>query len=266
MAGSLLSLDGVTKAYAGKTVISRVNLELQKGEFCSLVGPSGCGKSSLLRMIVGEEKPDTGRLILNGHLIVGPSPKCGIVYQRYSLYPHLSVLQNVLMGYNLACPFKFSRRHRLEYNEHRDEATSILQRVGLEKHLRKYPHELSGGMQQRVSMVQSLIRKPMLLLMDEPFGALDPVSREDAQALLNELWEEYSITILFITHDISEAILLGQRVLVLSQYHEDTELGAKVVNQVDTQDMGLRKYAQGEVLGYETLIHEIRRTGFSSKH
>jgi NitT/TauT family transport system ATP-binding protein len=232
MSDYLRILD-VYKSYGEKRVLDNVDLNVRKGELCTLVGPSGCGKSTLLRHILGEEFPDAGAVTIEGQPIGHPDTRRGIVFQRYSLFPHLSVLDNVTLGPRLRCGLRERFRRR---NEFRDEAMQYLTRMRLAEHAHKYPHELSGGMQQRVAIAQAMIMKPAVLMMDEPFGALDPDTREQMQILLLELWEAERMTVFFITHDLEEAIYLGTRILVLSQYYKDdrgdhahVRRGAKIV-------------------------------------
>lgn len=161
----LLTADNVTKRYGDKTVLKNVNLAIRKEEFVSLVGPSGCGKSSLLRIILGQENACEGDIYINGRLATEPSPNRGVVYQKYSLFPHLTVLDNVLMGINhLGIKGKASTK-----SECIDYAMYYLERVLLQDAAHKLPHELSGGMQQRAAIAQALIASPEILLMDEPF-------------------------------------------------------------------------------------------------
>ena len=214
-----LLIEDVYKSYGTKMVLDNVDLTVSSGEFCTLVGPSGCGKSTLLRLILGQESPDCGRIEIEGETVGVPDPQRGIVFQRYSLYPHLTVMQNVLLGRNL------TRRNWLlpwkPDSADTDEAMLYLNRLRLADAIHKYPHELSGGMQQRVAIAQALIMKPPILLMDEPFGALDPDTREELQLFLLELWAAEKLTIFFVTHDLTEACFLGSRMLVLSQYYTD---------------------------------------------
>ena len=166
-----LHIEDVYKSYGPKLVLENVDLTTSPGTFCSVVGPSGCGKSTLFRLVLGEEMPTRGLVHIEGERVTGPGTDRGIVYQRYSLYPHLTVLENVALGRNLRTPLPERWKRRKEI---RDEAMKYLERVHLAAHANKHPHELSGGMQQRVAIAQALITQPRLLMMDEPFGALDP--------------------------------------------------------------------------------------------
>ena len=255
-----LIVEDVYKSYGTKVVLDNLDLRVRNGEFCTLVGPSGCGKSTLLRLILGEEQPSAGRISLNGKLLGPPSVQRGIVFQRYSLFPHLSVADNVSLGLRLG--------NRVSAKEARAEAMQYLERMRLAEHASKYPHQLSGGMQQRVAIAQSLIMKPEILLMDEPFGALDPDTREDMQLFLLELWEQEQMTLFFVTHDLGEAAFLGTRLLVLSQYYTDDRgdgdginRGAKIVadHQLPRSPFGTgEKFSQG----FGQLIDQIREEGF----
>jgi NitT/TauT family transport system ATP-binding protein len=190
----------------------------------------------------------------------------GIVFQRYSLFPHLTVLENVMLGKTLQAGLIERLRRSGEF---RDEATNYLERVRLGEHARKYPHELSGGMQQRVAIAQSLILKPAILLMDEPFGALDPDTREEMQVLLLELWDEKRMTIFFVTHDLEEAAYLGTRIFVLSQYYTDDRgdgagRGARIVADYQLSRVASSTEAKHKEAFVE-LIERIRDEGFNPK-
>jgi len=261
--GILLRIDDVYKAYGDKLILDNVDLRVRQGELCTVVGPSGCGKSTLLRLILGQERPSRGSVSIDGREAGYPGPDRGIVYQRYSLYPHLSVLDNVMMGMNLTHGWFERRRRRKEFAT---EAAHYLKRVGLEGSADKYPHELSGGMQQRVAIAQALIMKPRLLMMDEPFGALDPQTREEMQLFLLELWEETGMTTFFVTHDLEEALFLGSRVLVLSQYYSDdrgtaSQRGSKIVGDYHAGREVFSTVAK-ESAPFRELVEEIRQIGF----
>lgn len=226
----ILHLQNVYKGYDGKTILRDVDLAISEGEFCSVVGPSGCGKSTLLRLILGQELPDEGNIHLEGKLIGVPDPRRGVVYQKYSLFPHMTVLQNVMLGPSY---LGLSGNRDVSRKEIEEKAMYYLERVRLEHAANKFPHELSGGMQQRAAIAQTLIVHPKILLMDEPFGALDPDTREQLQVFLLELWESMGLTILFITHSLEEACFVGSRLLALSQYYDSgediTQHGATIV-------------------------------------
>lgn len=226
-----------------KRVLNDIDLKVSSGEFVTVVGPTGCGKSTLLRLILGQEKPTSGRVTIDGKEVKGPDRDKGIVYQRYSLFPHRTVLENIsfgleLEGFNLfnrtlahvpAVGRAFYGRRLKSYEE---VAMGYLNRIGLvPADATKYPFQLSGGMRQRVAIAQALIMQPKILLMDEPFGALDDTTRQAMQLFLIEKWKETGKTIFFVTHDLEEAIFLGTRIVVISQhYFSDTNSeGAKIV-------------------------------------
>ena len=230
-----LDIKDVSKAYGNLTVLDHIQLQVSEGTLCTVVGPSGCGKSTLLRHILGAEEPDAGTILIDGEYAGIPDPRRGIVFQRYSLYPHMTVLKNVMLGPLIGAGF-FNRGDREAI---KDRAMEMLARVRLAGHENKYPHELSGGMRQRVAIAQSMIMRPKILLMDEPFGALDPNTREDLQLYLLETWEETKTTVFFVTHDLEEAAYLGTRLLAMSKYysdhrdHDDPQKGAKIVYDVE---------------------------------
>jgi len=263
---SCLFLQDVYKSYGRKVVLDDIDLAVAKGEIVTVVGPSGCGKSTLLRLVLGQEMPTSGTLLIDGQPCGFADRSRGIVYQKYSLFPHLNVLDNILLGPRLSCGLLERRRRRKEFEE---EAMAYLARMGLQEHSRKYPHELSGGMRQRVAIAQSLIMKPKILLMDEPFGALDPGSRENMQIFLIELWEEFKMTIFFVTHDLEEAVFLGTRIIALSQYYTDgrgdVQRGARIVS-----DHALRKEAKSTLVkaaaDFGGLIQQLREAGFNPKY
>ena len=266
----ILYLENVTKSYGTKTVLNDIDLAVSAQAFCTVVGPSGCGKSTLLRLILGQEQISGGLLLMQGQPISTPGPDRGIVYQRYSLFPHLTILDNILLGKRLSLPFweVLSRRKR-----DRDEAMGYLASVQLADHAFKYPHQLSGGMQQRVAIAQALIMKPKILLMDEPFGALDPGTREMMQMLILELWESYQMTIFFVTHDLEEAVFLGTRILVLSQFyfHEldnapGTIKGARIVADYPLARTNATSTKVKATAAFGHFIQKIRSEGFDPQY
>lgn len=266
MRNNLLHCENVYKRY-DKLILDDIDLSVSDGELVTVVGPSGCGKSTLLRLVLGQEKQTEGEILIEGEPVTYANKDRGIVYQKYSLFPNLNVLDNVLLGPKLSCgTLKWFK----EKQTHISEAMKYLERVNLAEHVDKYPHQLSGGQQQRVAIAQALITKPKILLMDEPFSALDPGTREDLQVFLLELWEEYNLTIFFVTHDLEEACFLGSRIIVLSQYYTDgrgegTERGARIV-----ADHPLRTRAAGtdikESADFGHLIQQIRKEGFDPSY
>ncbi len=266
---SSLYMKNVSKSYGSKVILKDIDLAVREGELCTLVGPSGCGKSTLLRLILGQEQVTSGIFLIRGKPAGPPDTTRGIVYQRYSLFPHLTVLQNVMLGLNLSS--SFFTRHRMRKEFH-CEAMEFLGEVKLAEHWQKYPHELSGGMQQRVAIAQALIMKPRLLLMDEPFGALDPGTREHMQILLLGIWEKYKMTVFFVTHDLEEAVFLGTRILVLSQYYSDgssaenqNRHGARIVSDYPLA-FKATSTAVKKSAAFGTLIQKIRHDGFDPEY
>lgn len=205
-----LELDALSFSYGATSILDAIHLRVPPGQFVALVGASGSGKSTLLRLLAGLARPSSGRLSWNGAAIDGPGLERGVVFQDYSLFPWISVADNIALAIRKARPATQARRAR-------DEAVAGLRQVGLEAAIGKYPFELSGGMQQRAAIARALAVGSPLLLMDEPFGALDPVNRARLQDLLVELWEASTPrqTIVFVTHDIDEALYLADRVIVL---------------------------------------------------
>lgn len=189
------------------TTLENVSFHVPPGEFVCLLGPSGCGKSTLLGALAGHLSPSQGSLRLDGQLITAPHPERGLVFQQHTLFPWQSVIDNVGFGLKMR---GIGRRER------RQRAQELLAQMGLADFAQRYPHELSGGMQQRVEIARVLINRPRLLLMDEPFGALDALSRLHMQELLLRVWAQVQTTVIFVTHDIDEALFLADRILIMS--------------------------------------------------
>lgn len=177
------------------------------GEFRVLLGPSGCGKSTILRLIAGLDHPDTGEVLVNGKRVTGPGRDRGMVFQKYTSFPWLTVAQNIEYGMKI---------NGVEQNERRRTVAHLIEAVGLAGFEKAYPDTLSGGMQQRVAIARTLALRPAVILMDEPFGALDAQTRAGMQELLLRIWEEAASTILFVTHDVDEALYLADRIYILS--------------------------------------------------
>lgn len=211
-------VENVWKVYGDQTVLENINFEIEPGSFISLVGPSGCGKSTFLRMMLGDEAPTRGRILIDGEVLEDePSPDRGVVFQKYSVFPHLTALQNVMLGLELAQSPVLGRLFGRKRRAARVAAIEMLQSVGLSHSVNKYPAELSGGMQQRLAIAQALIKKPKILLLDEPFGALDPGIRAEVHEIMLRLWREEKMTIFMVTHDLSEAFKLGTRVIAFDR-------------------------------------------------
>jgi NitT/TauT family transport system ATP-binding protein len=239
-----LEIDHLHHAYGPKKVLNDVNLRVEAGQVVALVGPSGCGKSTLLHAILGTHPPTSGVVRVAGQPMLRPSRDVGIVYQHYSLYDFLTARKNVAFGLMLnetSPPFRifnypgWSRRRA----EHLEKADALLEKVGLTAARDLYPSQMSGGMRQRVAIAQALIMKPRVLLLDEPFGALDEATREELQLMLLQLYEENleaiaaneppPYTIIIVTHELNEALYVADRVVGLSQYHKDGANGATIV-------------------------------------
>jgi NitT/TauT family transport system ATP-binding protein len=236
----LLRLHKVRKVYSTsegpKVALEDIDLRVAEGEFVALVGPSGAGKSTLLRLILGEEEPTSGQLLLDGAPLGYPDTRRGIVPQHYSLFPHLTVLENIMLGDRLSRGFPWRRVGKTQ----RERAKSFLHEANLWEHRAKYPWQLSGGQRQRAAVMQALIKDPKIVLMDEPFGALDPGTRERMQVFLLGLWEQRKKTILFVTHDLEEAVFLAPRIVALSPYDWQTNtLGSsRIVYDETVRDKG----------------------------
>ena len=219
---SVLSFQDVWVEYGDKIVLEKVSLEVQEGAFVSVVGPSGAGKSTFLRLTLGQEAPSRGRVLLDGEpLRPEPGPNRGVVFQRYSVFPHMSALDNVVFGLECQRAPLLGRLFGPARRAAREEAAAMLAQVGLADAMDVHPRELSGGMQQRLAIAQALIKRPRILLLDEPFGALDPGVRLDMHLLITEIWREHRLTILMVTHDIKEAFKLGTRVLAFDKRRRD---------------------------------------------
>jgi NitT/TauT family transport system ATP-binding protein len=212
------------KEYGSQVVLENLNFSVADHEFVTIVGASGCGKTTFLKMMLGIEQPTRGELLIDGKPVPPePNQDRGIVFQRYSLFPHLNVLDNLLLGLQLqGAPvlghlFGAPRRRAI------DKANELLNAIGLYNARKKYPAQLSGGMQQRLSIAQSVICEPKILLLDEPFGALDPGITSDMHELILELWRTRRMTIFMITHDVQESFKLGTRLLVFDKLRHDPQ-------------------------------------------
>ncbi|XOV85495.1 MAG: ABC transporter ATP-binding protein [bacterium] len=221
---SRIDIKNLWKTYDNNVVLENLNLTIDEGEFVSIVGASGCGKTTFLRMILGDEQPSRGSIEIDGEaLLPEPSAARGIVFQRYSVFPHLTVLGNVLLALELRHAKFLCRSFGARRSEQTKHAVQLLERVGLGEAQDQYPAALSGGMQQRLALCQALIAAPKILLLDEPFGALDPGIRKDMQALVSELHKELGLTVIMITHDLAEGFQLGTRLLVFDKTRIDPQ-------------------------------------------
>ena len=215
MAGNNLpvkvKIDNVVKKYSGRNgemvALNGVSLDIHENEFVCVVGPSGCGKSTLLNIIAGLHEPTSGQVLVDGQAVSGPGPDRGVVFQQYALFPWLTVQKNVEFGVKL---------QGMSQDKAEQEAKKYIKMVDLEQFAQSYPKELSGGMKQRVAIARAYAINPKVLLMDEPFGALDAQTRTQLQTELLKTWEKEQKTCFFITHDVEEAIILAQRVIIMS--------------------------------------------------
>lgn len=206
-----LELKNVSKSFL-KTessevtqALDNIDLTIEKGEFVSIVGTSGCGKSTILRMVAGLIPPTEGTITFNGEAITGPSPKRGMVFQKSTLFPWLTVEKNI----------SFSLRMQGKYKGNEHKVDEFLDMVGMQEFRKDYPHQLSGGMAQRIALVRTLINEPEILLLDEPLGALDAFTRMNMQDEILNMWKKQGNTVIMVTHDVDEAIYMGTRVLVM---------------------------------------------------
>ncbi len=238
---SLVHIRHLTKQYGDNVVLENISLDIEQGEFCTLVGPSGCGKTTFLKMLLGQETPTRGLFMLDDEPFPEePGVDRGIVFQRYSVFEHLTVLKNVMLGIEFEGSKLFGRLFGAKRNEAKALATEMLEAVGLGDALHKYPSELSGGMQQRLSIAQALVKIPKILLLDEPFGALDPGIRADMHALILDLWKKNNLTVVMVTHDLHEGFYLGTRLLVFDKVRKDPQApnayGAKITYDIPVGD------------------------------
>ena len=251
MSDAHLKVNAVGKSFAVKggdiiDAVRNVTFDVQANEFCMLLGPSGCGKSTILRMIAGLETPTSGQIILNGQRIVGPDRDRGMVFQNYTSFDWLTVEQNVEYG---------MRINNVAEAERKQRAREYIDLVHLTKFKDAYPRQLSGGMKQRVAIARTLANQPNLLLMDEPFGALDAETRWSMQELMLSIMEKTSTTVVMVTHDIEEALFLGDRIIFISR-HPGTVLEDIQVDYRKGQDIKRKEDAVTSP-GYAELEHHI---------
>ena len=207
-----IEIKNINKSFDGRgknlSVLEDINLTIDDGEFVCLLGPSGCGKTTLLRLIAGLDNPTSGEVVANGEVVEKPSGDRAVIFQQYSLFPWLTVLQNVTFGLEMSGGSK---------EENIQAAERYLQSVGLLEFKDSYPHELSGGMKQRVAIIRSLLNHSPILLMDEPFSALDMQNRYKLQEQLIGVWKRFENTIVFVTHDVDEAVYLADKIVLLDK-------------------------------------------------
>jgi NitT/TauT family transport system ATP-binding protein len=266
----VLELFNVYQQYSGRIILNDISLRIRKGEFVTIVGPTGCGKTTMLRMVLGSESPSQGVAAMEEHLIKRPDRRRGIVFQKYSLFDFMNVRDNVMFGLELEqfdLADNYLRRllpfmYRKKIKAFREEADLFLEKVGLLEHAYKFPHQLSGGQRQRVAIAQAMIMKPQILLMDEPLGALDVGTREAMQIFIHELWSKTEQTILFITHDLEEAIFMGTRLIVLSQYYRNGGVnGSKIVEDIKIPWPQPRPTTIKHTRQFNDIMEGIRHTG-----
>ena len=268
-----IELRDVSVSYAAgkegiKTVLSRLNLKVAAGEFVVILGETGCGKSTLLRLILGQEFPTDGTVDVDGKPVTSIDARCGYVPQKYSLFPDRTVLGNVMYGPENAKgrylsrlrPGFFAFRRKL-----RVEAQAQLVRMGLRaQDMNKYPHQLSGGMQQRVAIAQALLMNPPVLLLDEAFSALDPSTRASLQEQLREVWLESKPTVVFVTHNTSEALLLGTRLILLRRQSEgragETNLALDMQIPPSTLPLSMR----AKTVEFQELLERVKDLAYKS--
>lgn len=214
-----------------KFVLEDVNLDVGDGEFICILGKSGCGKSTFLNLLAGYLKPDKGRIIVNGKEIDGPSEERGVVFQQHALFPWYTVRENIEFGLRL--------KKRKDVSEIADR---LIQMIGLNEYENAYPSELSGGMAQRVGIARALAPDPALLLMDEPLGALDALTREGMRQELTRIWQLSGKTIFFITHSVPEAVYLADRVIILKEGHVDQDVQIELPRSRNMRDKSFQKY------------------------
>ncbi|MEM6676743.1 MAG: ATP-binding cassette domain-containing protein [Pseudomonadota bacterium] len=241
---SFVTIHDVWLRYGPVSVLERVNLDVAEGEFVSIVGASGCGKSSFLRLMLGQEHPSRGVISVEGRPpAVEPGPERGIVFQRYSVFPHLTVRDNIVAAEEFGAGRALGRFWGAARRQARQRAEEILERIGLGAHARAWPHTLSGGQQQRLAIAQALAARPRVLLLDEPFGALDPGTRLTMHDFVGELRAESPMTVFMVTHDLEEGFKLGDRVVVFDKPRHDptepTAYGATITYDFDARNGGI---------------------------
>ena len=259
---ALIETRSLSIAYGApaRPVLTNIDLNIEEGEFVCLLGQTGCGKSTLLKLILGAEMPASGRILIDGVERKQPDRTRGYVPQKYSLFPDKTVLGNITFGpevseFNLFS--RFTPRYLRRRQQFREEALGYIRRIGLhECDTCKYPHQLSGGMQQRVAIAQALATKPRILLMDEAFSALDPGTRKDMQRLIRQLWCDTGITVLFVTHNTQEALSLGSRVIVLAK--ETPDSGAHIAMDIPVPEPGHEHQIP-------TLVHHLEHASGSAR-
>lgn len=233
-----ISVRHLWKEYGEQIVLEDINLDFAPRSFIALVGPSGCGKTTFLRILLSEETTTRGEVLIEGQPIARePGADRGVVFQRYSVFPHLTVLGNVLLSAEMAEAPLIGRLFGARRRQAQDEARALIEEVGLKGAEDKYPAALSGGMQQRLALAQAIMRKPKILLLDEPFGALDPGIRADIHQLMLKLWNECEMTVVMVTHDLKEAFTLATRIIAFERRRnrpeEKARYGATIAKDIE---------------------------------
>jgi NitT/TauT family transport system ATP-binding protein len=267
-----IRVDGVSVSYpigknSRKVVLDNISLTIDEGEFVVLLGETGCGKSTLLRMILGQELPTSGRILVGGDAVTRVGSRCGYVPQRYSLFPDRTVLGNLTMGPETSKYHILGRLLRPGFRafrrEVRAEALRQLEHMGMHAaDADKYPHQLSGGMQQRVAIAQTLMMKQRVMLMDEAFSALDPATRGSLQRLLRTVWSETRPTVVFVTHNTAEALFLGTRLIVLAREGRSDDAGAHVALDLKLPASGMSLARNGQE--FLDLVDHVERASRSA--
>lgn len=240
---SYVEVKGVAKAYGPRTIIENINMQVEKGQFISIVGASGCGKSTFLRLLLAQEQPTQGEIHIDGApMAKEPGRDQGIVFQRYSVFPHMRVIDNLLASRAFGVSF-FGRLSRSARAAEREKAQATLARIGLDHVAEQFPAALSGGMLQRLAIAQALAGDPKILLLDEPFGALDPGTKIVMHDFLQDLRDETGMTVFMVTHDLEEAFKLGDRVWAFDKPvwdKDDPEKNAATITyDFDARDNGI---------------------------
>ncbi len=254
----LLQVQNLSKIFGSgpkaTTALKDINFETYRREFVCIVGPSGCGKSTLIRILAGLEEQSSGTVMLDGKPVAGPGRDRGMVFQGYTLFPWLTVKKNVMFG------LLVNNRDKWDAEQ---QALQWLQLIGLEKFANAYPHQLSGGMKQRVAIARALANQPRILLMDEPFGALDAQTRCRMQAHLLEIWRKIDITIVFITHDLDEAIYLADRILVLKSHPGEVQ---ELIEVPVPRPRGMGQFITKPFLATKARLEELIYSAHTDDH
>ena len=251
---AFVDIGDVTLTYksasGGVLALKGTSLKVRRGEFAAVVGPSGCGKSSLMKLVTGLVAPDTGDIVIFGDKVRGPVKIAGMAFQNPNLLPWRKVIDNVLLPLEIVEPHR--QRFRSEKAKYREQAKQLLATVGLQGFEERFPWELSGGMQQRASLCRALIHQPALLMLDEPFAALDAFTREELWCVLRDLWQELKFTVILVTHDLREATFLADNIHIMS---------ARPGHVVMTKTVDLPRPRELEICyepRFTDIVHELR--------